>query len=598
MRVLALVAVAACTPPASVTSSPAPRPAVTNSPAAITSIPNEAIDVVAIDLEGDAAVTSGHGSTRLWPSLDGHREPIVVSGTDAKKVALAKRIEGYAVATIDAADILTITRFTSTGEHLDRTTFDQIAEVVPTRFGFVAITSDRKLIAIEPGKRAPIATFAPTVRVRELVATPVAVLAIVDENGALVAHWLNPDLSFAPARPLPLPHQAHGFAVSPDRKRIASIVPSSDGPRAIELDFETGELLHIRDQISAVAYLANGTLALWNPRELVVAKREIELFETTESAVAVAADHVVYGDGFDLAVFDGDEVYRLGYLYDAATEMRATPVGELLKFESNARYLVDRSLGLADKFVDDNEPKDRMDYTVLPDRTPIILSSDETLAPGRAIMVGHDEALTEIIDDAVHYEPSTQLLAAVSAHGVKVFDLATNVPYELPATYSRRRVFLTDPALAHGAIAMIAADDTVWTITRELLELRGLGEQHSYHKKIVTIDRSGAVYLEGDVPKAATLLPSPSGEHYLTRDPTELALYTRTGTLVWRIALENQWATWSLDGTRLWVGNGGIARIDPATGAILARRCGFKFGKRPLDDEALQPRTPRATLCE
>jgi outer membrane protein assembly factor BamB len=57
------------------------------------------------------------------------------------------------------------------------------------------------------------------------------------------------------------------------------------------------------------------------------------------------------------------------------------------------------------------------------------------------------------------------------------------------------------------------------------------------------------------------------------------ALYKVDGSLLWKQAITGSIeAVWLTDGAIAIVTAAGIARLDPATGAITATRCGWKFG--------------------
>jgi hypothetical protein len=59
-----------------------------------------------------------------------------------------------------------------------------------------------------------------------------------------------------------------------------------------------------------------------------------------------------------------------------------------------------------------------------------------------------------------------------------------------------------------------------------------------------------------------------------------VALYRGDGTRLWirPLALVQE-ARWLGDGSLLLVGATGIARVDPATGNMLAADCGWSFGR-------------------
>ncbi|MFO7567575.1 MAG: hypothetical protein R6X02_33330 [Enhygromyxa sp.] len=63
-----------------------------------------AITLIAAEPAGEAALTrDASGSVRLWPALDGSREPLIVPIRDPRSMALAARGEGWTLALLDGA---------------------------------------------------------------------------------------------------------------------------------------------------------------------------------------------------------------------------------------------------------------------------------------------------------------------------------------------------------------------------------------------------------------------------------------------------------------------------------------------------------------
>ena len=104
-------------------------------------------------------------------------------------------------------------------------------------------------------------------------------------------------------------------------------------------------------------------------------------------------------------------------------------------------------------------------------------------------------------------------------------------------------------------------------------------------KPVRTLPNTGAVALS----------PEPSGKRYVEVAQSSVALYDETGKQLWFQQLAAaQEALWLTDGTIAITSAGGIARLDPATGAVTAARCGWRFGKRSKP----HPATPRVEpLC-
>jgi hypothetical protein len=85
--------------PPAVVASPIAEVAIT---AAVPAPHGGRIDLVAITDRGDAALTSDSFSElRLWPTLDGSKEPIVVHGPRAMQLALGRDGDRLCAAILD-----------------------------------------------------------------------------------------------------------------------------------------------------------------------------------------------------------------------------------------------------------------------------------------------------------------------------------------------------------------------------------------------------------------------------------------------------------------------------------------------------------------
>src|SRR4051812_25908816 len=106
-------------------------PSVKTTPPVIHSQHGVAIRALAVTDDGQVAVTADvSGSVRLWPSLDGKRQPVIV--TAGAPVALAIEHDGddLAIAGVDAAGTLELIRLTVGGEAISRVTLELDRPVV------------------------------------------------------------------------------------------------------------------------------------------------------------------------------------------------------------------------------------------------------------------------------------------------------------------------------------------------------------------------------------------------------------------------------------------------------------------------------------
>ncbi|HEY0250022.1 MAG TPA: hypothetical protein VGC41_00760, partial [Kofleriaceae bacterium] len=286
-------------------------------------------------------------------------------------------------------------------------------------------------------------------------------------------------------------------------------------------------------------------------------------------------------------------------------EVRPTPLGDEIVMGSDARFMIKNDV-LGDQL--GNEGERSSDYVALSKKSHLALIETNSQY---ALMLDDREVMRDLVASEVHYEPASRLVGQPGLVDFRFLDLETKRTYSVPEPHHGHQVFMTDPDTAHGIVAVVVASDLhdhalAWTLRRRDLEAGTLGTLQTFPATIAAVDRRGTIYLarEGGVEQAnanvvfpeGAVDPSPDGELVAIRTDHELQMYTRRGTLRWHLAIDTQWARWSADGTSLWIGNSAIARVDPATGMIVARHCGFQFARRKLPDAAIHENG--ALFCE
>ena len=79
------------------------------------------LSAVAVTDEGDAAISADDlGDMRLWPSLDGRREPVPLRGAHPVEIALGHVGDDLIAPALDAAGFVTLLRFSRDGGMIDR----------------------------------------------------------------------------------------------------------------------------------------------------------------------------------------------------------------------------------------------------------------------------------------------------------------------------------------------------------------------------------------------------------------------------------------------------------------------------------------------
>src|SRR5690242_17283197 len=148
---LALFACGTESPPAPAPAPPrVPKPAPVKAAAPpITAA--HGTDIIALGVTADgAAVASADrlGGIRLWPSLDGTREPVVIRGTAPRAIALARDGDGFAISTLDEAGGVHVIRTSAAGAVRARITVageQRAVEIDDTAAGLLILRADQTL---------------------------------------------------------------------------------------------------------------------------------------------------------------------------------------------------------------------------------------------------------------------------------------------------------------------------------------------------------------------------------------------------------------------------------------------------------------------
>ncbi|HTL33711.1 MAG TPA: hypothetical protein VL326_11335 [Kofleriaceae bacterium] len=205
------------------------------------------ISLIDIAADGSAAVTvDDHDHARLWPALDGSREPLVLPIEAPAHVEVQRLDDGFAIASLDAAGGLTVLDIDRENMLRGATKFGvdpPYAHVVATSAGFVAVRSDHHIELIDrTGKTT--ATLVPAYgeRVASLLQAADHTLALVETPAGLLGAWIDVDagsLAWGGRTPV-MDFDATTVAISPDAARVAGLRTKRHVPAYAEL--ATGEV--------------------------------------------------------------------------------------------------------------------------------------------------------------------------------------------------------------------------------------------------------------------------------------------------------------------------------------------------------------------
>jgi hypothetical protein len=607
---------------------------------------------VAVTDDGDAALSlDAGGELRLWPALDGTREPIVVRASAGRQLALT-RIGGELVAAVaDAAGGGEVQRFDAAGALVGRVTLavEPAIEQLAIVGGVVlARRADQTLAAygVRGDVRGRLAA-PPGERLVSIVARGTSAAAAISGGSgpavrALRRLSLGPPLAWGPR--IELPDELSQLAISPSGRAIAGLAYNQLG-RVIELEPRPQLVGHIApsmaissEDLPAVGFLDDDTAVMTSRRVQTRARRaeggwsleaipiERGLFATAQAVVGDGA--AVAGQGAGLAILLPRAKY-LGYRDGGGGgEIRGGPL--VLRTDRNRLLWLDDRLRAA-RVVDGTEaPSMRelararaLDDTHLAIVQQLPTTSARSRIAIRDVAAGTEQDLVRAEGlTAFEYDRGTRVLAAYGEGGVVRYRLSRGGPARLRGLRELRslqRLYLTDPALAGGVVAIaIVGGTTVHAYTAPdessgaALELQSKTQVRG---GIFQVDRAGRIYTS----ESSALVISRDGKPIsqipiasvrrvaVTEDATQIALiqgnevivYDPTGTERWRVPAPNAIdLAWSSAGRLVVSTNAGLMAFDAATGIRTALACAWTFGLHDLLHGAPRFTMPSACAAE
>jgi hypothetical protein len=576
------------------------------------------IAIVALSEDGSAAATSDTtGMIRLWPTLDGTQEPFVVTGPIPTALAVARDHDrDFVIAAIDQARMLTVLRVGSDGRMLGKAQLqddEQVLQVEATPQGFLTLRGDQSIELVtfdgKHGNRLP-----PSARVVSIMYRNNRALVLTRADTKIKGRWIDfvagarwgeetPELDFLVGH----------AALAPDHKHLTAVA----NDKLVAIDLATGMATAFTGKGDPLGYIDDTTVACSDETGVAFlddrGKRigHVDLgFAADDTPLAVAQGHVVTASGEALGIVDATKVKYLGYQIDVPSRIRSAPVGLALS-GNDTRWVVDKQFRLQRSFsVPHDEYTEVFDALPLTDKLTVAL---EGIDDGRWLTtVGSGKLFVGVRDDAIHFEPATRLLgAAASGQSVLIrvdesgkigapMTLGTSTSplaqYLVDTTEDPDRIYLLDPALANGLVALVVHDHRIHEIHGDDLKPGALKARRSYAFAggIVTVDRAGRIYTRepgtknlvihtGDrtavlpgTANAARIVPNADGT-LVAIHGTSLTLFRNDGTQVWTVPANDITALTWYDGALVAAAQG-VVRIDLATGAYAERQCGWRFG--------------------
>lgn len=609
-RYATLIALAACSTKsieqdAALRTDPAPQAAAPQA-----AQHGAAIELIAISDDGIAAITQdARGGSRLWPTLDGSAEPVVVALPFATSLVLGRTETGFVVTARDDSGGLEIVELDASGRVITRTRVSpdpDVRSVVIDRGHVLALRADQ--IIVEYAASGRIITELPVPvgeHVERLVARAGRVIAIAEDHGIWLEHmtWGAKTPEIKLRRPGPFV----AAALAPDGTKLA--FATRDTFVVVEIATQRMLLHDISDTpFLGVGFTDNNTVVtehdnafLWRPldhRERVLSTSSLR------SQLAFGNGQIVRGNGRSIELTSESSVRYLGY------QSHTGPIA-------------------AGSWVDKLPPDPRAltDIQQLDDSHVLVTRGNDGHANGLAVFdtqtgeYGTD--LSTVAGRKVQrYEPSTGLLVLsdqIASYLVQYDRTSHKFETWYRIDYEASDLHVVDPARANGAVAIaVRAGLVPPTVRVERFYATDLrvgapiksGDAASYRGEFLGLDKSGRVYVaeESDVVlyddarevrryvgvKHGVPARVVVGPGVVLIDGDTVALLDDLGTERWRVDAPVTDVKWE-GNTLVGVFSTGTATFDLASGALGGRTCGWGFGLSTL------PRTENVdedSICE
>jgi hypothetical protein len=613
--------------PKTIAMSPTAEPIVDPTPhRLVTAMPSGTITVLAITDDARAAVTADFShSARIWPTLDGKREPVVVPLRQSTALALARDGNRLVIGALDPAGQLELVVTTASGELVRRVAVEATRpfiaiHAVPS--GFLVLDDERNVFAVgvDGVPSAPLVAD-PEHHVVALAVRGDRALAMIDTEGKVHGRWIELDgLRWGAATPT-LPFTGDRIALTPNGKRIAGV--TTRGKRIVVIDLATGRQVYravhseLDDpQLRPVGFVDNETLAFTEQNQTVSWWHgEEQAHNGSSDGVLVAGNGVVVSAlGTSLQVVTPHEPpeflgYRMGgpqMLLPVGDRFLATDSTKLVEID---RHFKTRRVHELGGLPDSQRGWSAMRFV---DAGHVLATTyiDSAYAIYLIDLAANEAKLVAGNGYPVDYQPASGLLLYRSNNAYEIVHIdqkthaiskPTRIEYD-PA--QPPTPVLLDPEGAQGnQLAIIAQTNR----TRASIKLIGaLHPERAAAPYDITTERTVELTQRwwdtvGDLSKLVdpAMLPSPrlespDGKHRAELRGAHVRLFDQAGRTVWVAPAHTATSlVWTASG-RLIAFGAGIAELDIKSGALLERQCGWWFGRWNKNAEGFGP----TNLCD
>jgi hypothetical protein len=601
-------------------ADPTPPPAVPGGQAAavaprrevpppLTGAHGPEIVAVGVTPDGTAAASLDRGGgLRLWPTLDGTREPVVLHATAGKSVAIARSPGGFTVFVVDAAGAGELIQLTAAGVGVGRAPLagDQpVTTLISTPAGFLILRADQTIELVDPaGAIQAHLVPEPGTHVESIVARGQVALAVVLDGkrargrrivldhgarwGELTAALPAAITQLAISPSGALAAISHAKSLRTDLVELATgkvrdVVcaprswPNSSGEPSTE---EVDQLLASGAAPVPVAFLTETELACMVSGQLVWWKTADDPWRNSSTGVALLREPfaifdrgLVVGAQTSLAIATRLSARYLGYALHEVAKLHAMADGALIVGDEQDALVLDGALVERGRVALVHGGGEQHDLRMIDERYGVI--SDKVgdryqLALFDGVLGARRQQLPyDAADGEPSYEPATRLLATSDGmDGILVrYDPASHgfgPPARVPSTV-RHAIALLDPSLTGGVAALQIeplGGDVLQVGELALEDLRpgakvAARATYKVTGALAAVDRAGRLYVRhADAADAAS-----KGEVMIVQRGATIARLTGMGDAVVRPNRDGsrilafaapRAAVWTGAGKRLW----------------------------------------------
>jgi hypothetical protein len=587
-------------------------------PPAPTAAHGAAIVQLAITDDGRAAVTQdAMGGTRLWPTLDGRNEPILLRTVPATQLVIGRDAAGFVVAALDEVGGAELLHVAASGSVLSRVRVapdPAIESIAMGPQGVLAIRADQTLAILSAtGEVVARLGAPPRSRMKHVATANGRTLVVFAHDESMYGRWVTGTAWGATTRDFMIDPQSRAM-LSPNGKLL--LIDFEFATSLLEL--ETGHIVAkyrgvpIGFADDATVVVLDVLNVVWQPIGGGYGSERIETEDAREPMV-VAGGIAFAAQGASIVLHARDRVQQLGYAIGDAGGMHALGSRVVVTGVAEA-VLLDDSLEQSTAFALPADSRALFDLVPIDDQ--FVITVHIFPAGGgwamSVIDVAHQETqqtMTVMLARGdLRYESSTQLLEVTDSNATyltKWDDKKHSFETWYALAGGVADLHVVDPRLNDGVVAIALRSMPNGKV--EISEIDGADLKvgapiEPRHRYLVDgyplgVDRLGTVYARAgemvryrhgvEVGRIAhadgpLLAIHPGGAYIARYGDQRIHLYDAVGTLQWTIAAP-------LARRIAWLGNdlvvsylGGLGKIDAATGALIKRTCGWSFGLRAL----------------